>query len=88
MPSGIAFCYLCELQYILICSAINFIDASARETLEALVHELRDAGVSVWLLEVKGPVMDQLVAIGFVAELGEDRIFPSTHEAMTAPRCV
>jgi SulP family sulfate permease len=73
---------------LLICSAINFIDASALETLEALVHELRDAGVSVWLSEVKGPVMDRLIAIGFVEELGEDHIFLSTHEAMQALQCV
>ena len=71
-----------------LCSAINFIDASALETLEALVHELRDAGVSVWLSEVKGPVMDRLAAIGFVGDLGEDHIFLSTHEAMRALTCV
>jgi sulfate permease, SulP family len=30
---------------VLICSAVNFIDASALETLEALIDRLRDAGV-------------------------------------------
>ncbi len=72
---------------LLICTAVNFVDASALETLESLEQELRDAGVQLYLAEVKGPVMDRLQAIGFVAELGEERIFLSTHEAMRALAC-
>lgn len=73
---------------LLICSAVNFIDASALETLESLAHELHDAGVRLYLAEVKGPVMDRLRSIGFVGELGEERIFLSTHDAMRALSCV
>ncbi|MCS6845582.1 MAG: solute carrier family 26 protein [Caldilineales bacterium] len=73
---------------LLICSAINFIDASALQTLEALHEELRDAGVQLHLAEVKGPVMDRLQAIGFVERLGAQHIFLSTHEAMRALECV
>ncbi len=72
---------------VLICSAVNFIDASALETLEELVHELCDAGVELWLAEVKGPVMDRLEAIGFVDIIGQDHVFLSTHEAMVALDC-
>ncbi len=45
---------------ILMCSAVNAIDASALESLEAINHRLADAGVSLHLSEVKGPVMDAL----------------------------
>ena len=52
------------------CSAINAIDASALESLEAIVLRLRDAGVVLHLSEVKGPVMDRLQRTDFLASLG------------------
>jgi sulfate permease, SulP family len=72
---------------LLICGAVNFIDASALETLEAMLQELRDAGADLWLAEVKGPVMDRLLAIGFIDQLGHDHVFLSTHQAMNALIC-
>lgn len=74
--------------FLLIGSAINFIDASALETLESLMHELGDAGVEFHMAEIKGPVMDRLRAIGFVDQIGEDHIYLSTHDAMKSLRCV
>ena len=73
---------------VLIGSAINFIDASALETLEALVDRLRDAGVDFHLTDIKGPVMDRLERVGFVDHVGRDHIFLTTHEAMCALGCV
>jgi len=50
-----------ELRHlILMCSAINGVDASALESIEAINHRLDDAGVKMHLSEVKGPVMDAL----------------------------
>lgn len=72
---------------VLIGIAVNFIDASALETLESLIVELRDAGVEFHLAEIKGPVMDRLKAIGFVDKIGADHIHLSTHEAMQALGC-
>lgn len=72
---------------VLIGIAVNFIDASALETLEALVQELRQAGVEFHLAEIKGPVMDRLNAIGFVDKIGADHVHLSTHDAMTALNC-
>lgn len=68
--------------------AINFIDASALETLESLIVELRDAGVDLHLADIKGPVMDRLKCIGFVDRLGADKIHLSTHDAMQTLECV
>jgi SulP family sulfate permease len=45
---------------ILVCSAVNDIDSSALESLEAVNRRLKDAGITFHLSEVKGPVMDRL----------------------------
>jgi SulP family sulfate permease len=77
-----------EVKHLLLIGiAINFIDASALETLESLIQELHDAGVEFHLADIKGPVMDQLKAIGFVERIGADHIYLSAHEAMQALRC-
>lgn len=66
---------------VLICSAINFIDASALETLTSLLTRLHDAGIQLHLTEVKGPVMDRLARTDFLKELGPERVFLSTQAA-------
>ena len=45
---------------VLMFSAVNEVDFSALESLEAINHRLRDMGVGLHLSEVKGPVMDKL----------------------------
>lgn len=45
---------------VLMCSAVNDIDLSALESLEAINERLQAAGVKLHLSEVKGPVMDKL----------------------------
>lgn len=74
-----------EVQHLLlICSAVNFIDGSALESLLRLMEKLRQAGVQFHMAEVKGPVMDRLKAIHFVEKIGADHIFLSTYQAMQA----
>jgi SulP family sulfate permease len=67
--------------FVLVCSAVNFIDATALEVLEELHHHLQDSQVEFYMAEVKGPVMDRLKSIGFVDKLGADHFFLTTHEA-------
>ena len=69
---------------LLVGSGINYVDASAVETLRELIERLHDAGVAFHLADVKGPVLDQLYRAGLIGELGEDHVFLSTHEAMAA----
>lgn len=69
---------------VLICTAINFIDASALETLEQLNRQLQDAGVRLHFAAVKGPVMDRLRRVGFVEQVGHGRFHRSTHDAVLA----
>ena len=66
---------------VLMCSAINDIDMSALDSLEAVNARLRDMGVSFHLSEVKGPVMDQLTGTEFLAQLTGD-IFLSQKRAI------
>jgi SulP family sulfate permease len=65
---------------ILMCSAVNAIDASGLESLEAINHRLSDGGVKLHLSEVKGPVMDRLKRTHFVEELS-GRVFLSQDAA-------
>jgi SulP family sulfate permease len=67
---------------LLVCSAINLIDASALEILESLIADFRNLGIQFYFAEVKGPVMDKLNKIGFVDYVGRDRFFLSTDIAM------
>lgn len=68
---------------VLQCSAINDIDASALESLEAIDQRLRDAGLRLHLSEVKGPVMDRLQATAFLAHLS-GQVFLSHFQAVAA----
>ncbi len=65
---------------ILLCSAINEIDASGLESLEAINHRLGDSDIQFYLSEVKGPVMDRLKHSHFLDELSGD-VFLSQNEA-------
>jgi len=57
------------MHVVLQCSAINDIDASALESLEAIEKRLSDSGIQLHLSEVKGPVMDRLAKTHFLAGL-------------------
>jgi anti-anti-sigma regulatory factor len=78
-----------ELKYlVLIGTAVNFIDASALETLESLDQELRDAGVELHLAGFKGPITDRLKAIGFIDHIGPGRVHMATGKFVTAINCI
>ena len=66
---------------VLMCSAVNDIDMSALDSLEAVNKRLEDMGVSFHLSEVKGPVMDRLTGTEFLEQLTGD-IFLSQKRAM------
>ena len=68
---------------VLICAAVNGIDASALESLEALNERLKAAGVRFHLSEVKGPVMDRLKRSHFLDDL-TGKVFLSQWDAMAA----
>ncbi|QDL90847.1 sulfate permease [Paroceanicella profunda] len=65
---------------VLVCAAVNAVDASALESLEAINHRLQDAGVTLHLSEVKGPVMDGLRRAGLPDTLTGE-VFLSQYDA-------
>ncbi len=65
---------------VLMFTAVNEIDLSALESLEAINTRLRDAGVRLHLSEVKGPVMDRLQRSHFLDDLTGE-VFLSQHKA-------
>ncbi len=69
---------------MLVCSGINGIDFSALEMLTKLAVSLREAGVTLHLAEVKGPVMDRLRETDLLELLRPGRVFLSAHEAVQA----
>lgn len=72
-----------QLQHlVLICNGISFIDASALETLEMMIENLRESGITLHLSDVKGPVMDQFRQTHFLERIAPGQIYLSTHEAM------
>jgi sulfate permease, SulP family len=66
---------------VLQCSAINAIDASALESLEAIDQRLREAGLRLHLSEFKGPVMDRLQGTAFLQHLS-GQVFLSQFDAV------
>ena len=69
---------------IILCSGVNDIDHSALEALEQLSGNLREAGVTLHLSEVKGPIMDRLGKTGFEESIKPGLIFISTQSAVAA----
>ena len=75
-----------ELQHVvLMCSAVNIIDMSALESLEAINVRLKATGVTFHFSEVKGPVMDRLNKTGFLDILSGEA-FLSQHQAQLSLR--
>lgn len=65
---------------ILMFSAVNEVDFSALESLEAINQRLTDLGIGLHLSEVKGPVMDRLQQTHFIHALN-GQVFLSQYDA-------
>ncbi|MBI1416432.1 MAG: sulfate permease [Limimaricola sp.] len=68
---------------VLMCSAINEIDLSALESLEAINGRLHEMGLRFHLSEVKGPVMDRLKGTHLLRDLTGE-VFLSQYDAVRA----
>lgn len=74
----------CGIQnVVLMFSAVNAVDYSALESLEAINDRLSEMGVGFHLSEVKGPVMDRLEASHLLQHLN-GRVFLSQYDAWMA----
>ncbi|MAC77968.1 MAG: sodium-independent anion transporter [Rhodobacteraceae bacterium] len=68
---------------VLMCSAVNEVDFSALESLEALNERLSELGIGLHLSEVKGPVTDRLRKSHFLDQLN-GKVFLSQYDAWVA----
>lgn len=66
---------------VLMCTAVNMIDASALQSLEKITDRLDDSGVKLHLSEVKGPVMDMLKDSDLIKNLS-GKVFLTQHQAI------
>lgn len=73
----------CTRHLVLMCTAVNAIDASALQGLEAINHRLADSGETFHLSAVKGPVMDRLRRTSFCETLS-GRVFLTQYDAFHA----
>ena len=71
---------------VLMASAVNAIDLSALESLEAINQRLKDQNIRLHMSEVKGPVMDRLKRSHFLEDLTGE-VFLSQFDAWTALCC-
>jgi sulfate permease, SulP family len=67
---------------ILVCSAINTIDASALLVLTELIEDFHQSGVEVYLVDIKVRVLARMRAVHFVDQVGRHRFFDTIHEAV------
>ncbi|MAZ91436.1 MAG: sodium-independent anion transporter [Oceanicaulis sp.] len=66
---------------VLMCPAVNFVDASALGSLRTINARLQEAGIRLHLSEVKGPVADGLIKAGLFDELS-GQVFLSHYAAL------
>lgn len=69
---------------VLVMSGVGFVDSSALRTLQVAVENLRAAGVTIHLADVKGPVMDRLRRTKIFEQLAPGQVFPTPQVAVSA----
>lgn len=69
-------------QVILIFTSVSNIDMTALEALENLNRALQEAHITLYLTEVKGPVLDKLNRTNFVDQLKPGKVFFCTEDAI------
>lgn len=67
---------------ILACGAINRIDASALQILAVLIADFEQAGIEIYLAELKEDMLAQLRRVQFIQTVGAERFFASVHDAV------
>lgn len=67
---------------VLDCKGIGSVDAQGLDTLAEIVDDLDDAGISLWLAGVRGPVRDALTAAHLMERV---TLVERVHQAVDAP---
>lgn len=69
---------------VLIMSGVGFVDSSALRQLEVAVANLREAGITFHLAEVKGPVLDRLKRTRLFEHMKPGHVFPTAQAAVSS----
>ncbi len=69
---------------VLVMSGVGFVDTSALRALQLSAETLREAGVTIHLADVKGPVMDRLRRTKIFEQIAPGQVFPTAQMAVTA----
>jgi SulP family sulfate permease len=69
---------------LLVFSGVNFIDVAGCEFLTHAARMLRDSGATLYLCNLKPAVQSALVRGGFLAEIGENRVYSTKTDAIRA----
>jgi MFS superfamily sulfate permease-like transporter len=74
-----------KLKHIIISSSgINDIDASGEEALSLTIERVRSAGIDISLSGVNRSVLNVLERTHLIVKIGEDHIYPTVEEAISA----
>ena len=68
---------------VLVMSGVGFVDSSALGVLKLSAETLREAGVTIHLADVKGPVMDRLRRTKIFEQIAPGQVFPTAQIAVT-----
>lgn len=69
---------------VLVMSGVGFVDSSALRVLRDAAETLREAGITIHLADVKGPVLDRLRRTKIFEQLAPGQVFPTPQMAVTA----
>ncbi len=69
---------------VLVMSGVGFVDSSALKVMQVAIETLREAGVTIHLADVKGPVLDRLRRTKIFEQLAPGEVFPTPQVAVTA----
>ena len=69
---------------VLVMSGVGFVDSSALKVLQVAIDTLREAGVTIHLADVKGPVLDRLRRTRIFEHMAPGQVFPTPQAAVTA----
>ncbi|MFU8822162.1 MAG: SulP family inorganic anion transporter [Gammaproteobacteria bacterium] len=69
---------------VLVMSGVGFVDSSALRVLQVAAETLREAGVTIHLAEVKGPVLDRLRRTKIFEQIAPGQVFPTAQVAVTS----
>jgi SulP family sulfate permease len=69
---------------VLVMSGVGFVDSSALRVLQVAAETLREAGVTIHLADVKGPVLDRLRRTKIFEQIAPGQVFPTAQVAVTA----